>query len=91
MIRPSFRSCGARHARRDFSCYGDFRSPKDGYALNDGEFVVHNFKFHYGESLPDVRLHYTTLGKPARDAQDRTTNAVVPVYRCQIPTKRAGN
>jgi homoserine O-acetyltransferase len=57
----------------------------------EGEFVVHNFKFHYGESLPDVRLHYTTLGKPARDAQDRTTNAVVPVYRCQIPTKRAGN
>jgi homoserine O-acetyltransferase len=28
----------------------------------DGEFVVHNFKFHSGESLPEVRLHYTTLG-----------------------------
>jgi hypothetical protein len=25
-----------RHACRDFSCYGDFRSPKDEYAHNDG-------------------------------------------------------
>jgi homoserine O-acetyltransferase len=27
--------------------------------------------------LPDVRLNYTTLGKPVRDAQGRTTNAVL--------------
>jgi homoserine O-acetyltransferase len=46
----------------------------------DGEFVVHNFKFQSGESLPDVRLHYTTLGKPARDAQGRTTNAVLILH-----------
>ena len=46
----------------------------------EGEFVLHNFKFHSGESLPDVRLHYTTLGKPARDAQGRTTNAVLILH-----------
>ena len=46
----------------------------------EGDFVVHNFKFHSGESLPEVRLHYTTLGKPAKDAQGRTTNAVLILH-----------
>ncbi len=30
--------------------------------------------------MPEVRLHYTTLGKPARDAQGRTTNAVLILH-----------
>jgi homoserine O-acetyltransferase/O-succinyltransferase len=46
----------------------------------EGDFVVHNFKFKSGQSLPDVRLHYTTLGKPAQDAQGRTTNAVLILH-----------
>ena len=45
-----------------------------------GDFVVHNYKFHSGESLPDVRLHYATLGKPVRDAQGHTTNAVLILH-----------
>jgi homoserine O-acetyltransferase/O-succinyltransferase len=47
---------------------------------NEGDFVVHNFQFHDGESLPDLRLHYTTLGKPARDAHGRVTNAVLIMH-----------
>lgn len=46
----------------------------------EGDFVVHNFTFRSGESLPEVRLHYTTLGKPACDAQGRTTNAVLILH-----------
>src|SRR5216683_4810828 len=46
----------------------------------EGDFVAHNFQFHSGESLPDVRLHYTTLGKPAKDTQGRTTNAVLILH-----------
>jgi homoserine O-acetyltransferase/O-succinyltransferase len=46
----------------------------------EGDFVVHDFKFHSGESLPELRLHYTTLGKPARDAQGRVTNAVLILH-----------
>jgi homoserine O-acetyltransferase len=46
----------------------------------EGDFVIHNFQFHSGESLPDLRLHYTTLGKPARDAEGRTTNAVLILH-----------
>jgi homoserine O-acetyltransferase/O-succinyltransferase len=49
-------------------------------STNEGDFVVHNFQFRSGESLPDVRLHYTTLGKPAKDAQGRTTNAVLILH-----------
>ena len=51
-----------------------------GPATTEGDFVVHDFKFHSGESLGEVRLHYTTLGKPARDAQGRTTNAVLILH-----------
>jgi len=49
-------------------------------AATEGDFVIHNFQFHSGESLPELRLHYTTLGKPARDAQGRTTNAVLILH-----------
>ncbi|HXJ04260.1 MAG TPA: alpha/beta fold hydrolase [Candidatus Acidoferrum sp.] len=49
-------------------------------ATSEGDFVVHNFKFHSGESLPELRLHYTTLGKPVQDARGRTTNAVLILH-----------
>jgi homoserine O-acetyltransferase len=46
----------------------------------EGDFVVHDFQFHSGESLPELRLHYTTLGKPVRDAAGQTTNAVLILH-----------
>ena len=49
-------------------------------ATTEGDFTVKNFKFRSGESLPELRLHYTTLGKPARDAQGRVTNAVLILH-----------
>jgi homoserine O-acetyltransferase/O-succinyltransferase len=49
-------------------------------ATTEGDFVAKNFKFRSGETLPELRLHYTTLGKPARDAQGRVTNAVLILH-----------
>jgi homoserine O-acetyltransferase len=49
-------------------------------AATEGDFVIHNFQFHSGESLPELRLHYTTLGKPAKDAAGHTTNAVLILH-----------
>ena len=49
-------------------------------ATVEGDFVAKNFKFRSGESLPELRLHYTTLGKPSRDAQGRVTNAVLILH-----------
>lgn len=49
-------------------------------AATEGDFVIHNFRFHSGESLPELRLHYTTLGKPVKDATGHTTNAVLILH-----------
>jgi homoserine O-acetyltransferase/O-succinyltransferase len=42
----------------------------------EGQYVAKDFHFKSGETLPEMRLHYTTLGAPARDAHGRVTNAV---------------
>src|ERR1035438_7646155 len=49
-------------------------------AAQPGDFIVHNFHFQSGETLPEVRMHYTTLGKPIKDASGRTTNAVLILH-----------
>ncbi len=36
----------------------DYPSP------SQGEFIAHNFKFHGGEVMPELKLHYTTVGEP---------------------------
>lgn len=46
----------------------------------EGDFVVHDFHFQSGETLPEARIHYTTLGKPVKDASGRTTNAVLILH-----------
>ena len=46
----------------------------------EGDFIARNFVFHSGETLPELRLHYTTLGTPVRDAQGRVTNAVLILH-----------
>ena len=49
-------------------------------ATAEGDFVVKNFQFRSGETLPELRLHYTTLGKPVRNAEGRVTNAVLILH-----------
>ena len=34
----------------------------------EGTWVVKDFRFHTGETLPEVKLHYTTLGDPKNEA-----------------------
>ena len=50
------------------------------YPATEGDYVAHDFKFKSGEQLPELRLHYRTLGKLARDAQGRPTNAVLILH-----------
>jgi homoserine O-acetyltransferase len=49
-------------------------------ATTEGDFVAHDFKFHSGETLPELRLHYITLGKPVHNAEGRVTNAVLILH-----------
>jgi len=42
----------------------------------EGNWILRDFTFGTGEKLAEVRLHYITLGKPARDAAGRVSNSV---------------
>ncbi|MGA8004924.1 MAG: alpha/beta fold hydrolase, partial [Burkholderiales bacterium] len=45
-----------------------------------GDFVLRDFHFHGGESLPELRMHYVTLGTPWRDASGVVRNAVLILH-----------
>lgn len=45
-----------------------------------GDFVIKDFRFASGETLPQVRIHYVTLGTAARDAKGRVANAVLILH-----------
>jgi homoserine O-acetyltransferase len=47
---------------------------------HEGDFTVMDFKLHTGESLPQLKLHYTTLGQPRRDANGHVTNAILILH-----------
>src|SRR3979490_3617651 len=36
----------------------DYPAPKQ------GDWIAKDFKFHTGEPMPELRLHYTTVGEP---------------------------
>jgi len=59
------------------NCFAQVSAP---LKTSEGDFVVKNFKFRSGETLPELRLHYTTLGKPTSDARGRVTNAVLILH-----------
>ena len=46
----------------------------------EGDLTIRKFKFQSGETLPELRIHYRTLGKPEKDAQGKTTNAVLIMH-----------
>ena len=46
----------------------------------EGDFVIHDFHFDSGETLPEVRMHYTFFGRPHKDAQGHVTNAVLILH-----------
>jgi len=49
-------------------------------APTESDFTIRDFKFASGETLPELRLHYRTLGTPQKDAQGKTTNAVLIMH-----------
>src|SRR6185312_9314282 len=43
----------------------------------EGDYVIKHFTFTSGETLPELRIHYYTLGHPVHDAQGMVRNAVL--------------
>ncbi|MGA3156004.1 MAG: alpha/beta fold hydrolase [Steroidobacteraceae bacterium] len=48
--------------------------------LSEGDATLPDFHFRDGESLPEVRLHYRTLGTPVRNEEGQVTNAVLLLH-----------
>ncbi len=46
----------------------------------EGDFVIREFHFQDGETLPELRLHYTTIGTPVKDAAGVVRNAVLIMH-----------
>ena len=44
------------------------------------DYIIHNFKFESGETLPELTLHYLALGKPRKDANGVVRNAVILMH-----------
>ena len=42
-----------------------------------GDYVIKNFTFTSGEAIPELRIHYYTLGHAVRDAKGMVRNAVL--------------
>jgi homoserine O-acetyltransferase/O-succinyltransferase len=48
--------------------------------VTDHEFIVRNFQFRSGDTLPEVRIRYRTIGTPRRDTQGGISNAVLVLH-----------
>jgi homoserine O-acetyltransferase len=47
---------------------------------NEGDFIARDFRFASGETLPELRIHYTTLGTARRGADGVVRNAVLMLH-----------
>jgi homoserine O-acetyltransferase/O-succinyltransferase len=50
------------------------------WPVKDGAVTLPNFKFGTGESLPELKLHYVTLGEPHRNAAGHVDNAILLLH-----------
>ena len=48
--------------------------------LRESDFIVRDFRFASGETLPELRQHYITLGTPKTDADGRIGNAALLIH-----------
>jgi homoserine O-acetyltransferase len=56
------------------------QTPAKVWPVAEGTATLKDFRFHTGETLPEMRMHYRTLGTPVRDKAGRVTNAVMVLH-----------
>lgn len=54
--------------------------PPTHWQYHDGTWVIHDFHFGTGETLPELKLHYITLGTLHRDAAGHADNAILLLH-----------
>jgi homoserine O-acetyltransferase/O-succinyltransferase len=57
-----------------FAVAADYPAP------TENDYTIRDFKFTSGETLPELRIHYRTLGKIEKDANGQTRNAVLIMH-----------
>ncbi|HEU5482041.1 MAG TPA: alpha/beta fold hydrolase [Sphingomicrobium sp.] len=50
------------------------------WPTHEADVLLKNFAFRSGETLPELRMHYTTLGMPHRNASGEIDNAVMVLH-----------
>ena len=80
MIRPARWLAVIASLALSLAAPSQARSATVALSSQEGDYVAKNFKFQSGEVLPEVKLHYTTLGTPRRDAAGHVTNAVLLLH-----------
>ena len=50
------------------------------FTPQEGEYILKDVHFESGETLPELHMHYVTLGKPVQDSSGRVTNAVLLLH-----------
>ena len=50
------------------------------WPTREGDVVLKDFRFRSGETMPELRMHYTTLGQPHRNAAGVIDNAVMVLH-----------
>jgi homoserine O-acetyltransferase len=63
-----------------FGLFVTAASAQTAWPTHDGVYTIANFRFGTGQILPQLRLHYLTLGTPHTDAQGHTDNAVLLLH-----------
>jgi homoserine O-acetyltransferase len=46
----------------------------------EGDFVLRDFRFTTGETLPELRIHYRTIGAPRKGSRGAISNAVLILH-----------
>lgn len=50
------------------------------WKVAEADYAVPDFKFHTGETMAKMNVHYATLGTPKKDAQGHVTNAIMLLH-----------
>lgn len=55
-------------------------APAPAYPASEGDYVIRDFRFASGESLPELRIRYRTFGAPRTDSHGVVRNAVLILH-----------
>jgi homoserine O-acetyltransferase len=53
-----------------------------------GDYIIRAYTFRSGETLPEVKLHYTTIGTPLRDGSGKIRNGVLIMHGSSSPASQ---